>query len=151
MTFRTFSKIYGIAGLRVGYGMGHPDIVETLMKAKLPFEPNSLAQAAALGALDDDEFLNKSLDLNNEGYEFFRNELMPFEDKGKLRFIPSSANFIMLDLFSESKVEMVNGILLSKGVIIRPLRPFGLPSCIRITMGLMKENQAFISEFRKLI
>jgi histidinol-phosphate aminotransferase len=151
VTFRTFSKIYGIAGLRVGYGMGHPDIVATLMKAKLPFEPNSLAQAAALGALDDDEFLNKSLALNNEGYEFFRNELIPFEDKGKLRFVPSSANFIMLDLFSEAKVEMVNGILLSKGVIIRPLKPFGLPNCIRITMGLMKENKAFISEFRKLI
>jgi len=151
VTFRTFSKIYGIAGLRVGYGMGHPEIVATLMKAKLPFEPNSLAQAAALGALDDDEFINKSINLNNEGYDFFRNKLMSFEDKGKLKFIPSYANFVMLDLFSESIVEMVNGKLLSKGVIIRPLKPFGLPNCIRITMGLMKENQAFISELRKLI
>ncbi|MCI0473014.1 MAG: aminotransferase class I/II-fold pyridoxal phosphate-dependent enzyme, partial [Ignavibacteria bacterium] len=151
VTFRTFSKIYGIAGLRVGYGMGHPEIVATLMKAKLPFEPNSLAQAAALGALDDDDFLNKSLNLNNEGYEFFRNKLLPFEDKGKLKFIPSSANFIMLDLFSESKAEMINKKLLSKGVIIRPLKPFGLPNCIRITLGLMKENQAFIDEFENLI
>lgn len=151
VTFRTFSKIYGIAGLRVGYGMGHPEIIATLMKAKLPFEPNSLAQAAAIGALDDDDFLNESVNLNKEGYDFFKSELFPYQEKGSLRFIPSFANFIMIDLFSESKVEMLNGKLLSRGVIIRPLKPFGLPDCIRITMGLMKENKAFITEFKKII
>lgn len=150
ITFRTFSKIYGIAGLRIGYGMAHEDIVTTLMKAKLPFEPNSLAQAAALGALDDDDFLVKSVKLNNEGYEYFRNELSGLEEKGKLKLIPTHANFIMLDLFSEEKVEYVNDSLLSKGVIIRPLKPFGLANCIRITMGLKNENEAFIKEFNKL-
>jgi len=151
ITFRTFSKIYGIAGLRIGYGMAHPEIVTTLMKAKLPFEPNSLAQAAAIGALDDDEFLTKSVELNSEGYEYFKSELLPLEEQGKLKLIPTYANFVMLDLFSDEKVIEVNDKLLSKGVIIRPLKPFGLGNCIRITMGLMKENEAFIKEFKKII
>jgi histidinol-phosphate aminotransferase len=150
ITFRTFSKIYGIAGLRIGYAMGQEDIITTLMKAKLPFEPNTLAQAAALGALDDDAFLNKSIELNNHGYEYFKRELADLEKKGNLKLIPTYANFIMLDLFSEEKVNMLNETLLSRGVIIRPLKPFGLANCIRITMGLMNENEAFIREFKKL-
>jgi len=150
VTFRTFSKIYGIAGLRAGYAMGHSDIIKTLMKAKLPFEPNTLAQAAATGALDDDEFLLKSVKLNSAGYEYFKTELAELEKKGALKLIPTYANFIMLDLFSEEKVNSVNETLLSRGVIIRPLKPFGLANCIRITMGLMNENQAFIREFKKL-
>ncbi|MDD5361176.1 MAG: histidinol-phosphate transaminase [Ignavibacteria bacterium] len=151
VTFRTFSKIYGIAGLRIGYAMGQEDIVTTLMKSKLPFEPNTLAQAAALGALDDDAFLNKSIELNNHGYEYFKRELAGLEIKGSLKLIPSYANFIMLDLFSEEKVNTVNETLLSRGVIIRPLKPFGLANCIRVTMGLMNENEAFIREFKKLL
>jgi histidinol-phosphate aminotransferase len=151
VTFRTFSKIYGIAGLRVGYSMGHPEIISTLMKSKLPFEPNSLAQAAAIGALDDDEFLIKSVNMNNDGYELLKKELIPFENKGTFRFVPSFSNFVMLDLFSESRVQSINEKLLSKGVIIRPLKPFGLPNCLRITIGLQKENQAFLKEFKELI
>jgi len=131
--------------------MAHPEIVTTLMKAKLPFEPNSLAQAATIGALDDDEFLMKSVELNSEGYEYFKSELLPLEERGKLKLIPTFANFVMLDLFSDEKVNEVNEKLLSKGVIIRPLKPFGLGNCIRITMGLMKENEAFIKEFKKII
>ncbi len=150
VTFRTFSKIYGIAGLRAGYAMGHSDIISTLMKAKLPFEPNTLAQAAAAGAIDVDEFIVKSVKLNSAGYEYFKAELAELEKKGALKLIPTYANFILLDLFSEEKVNSVNETLLSRGVIIRPLKPFGLANCIRITMGLMNENQAFIREFKKL-
>ena len=150
ITLRTFSKIYGIAGLRIGYGFAHEFIVETLMKTKLPFEPNSLAQAAAVGALDDDDFIDKSLALNKKGLEYFLGELKPFEVKGLLRIIPTYANFLMLDMFSEEKVAEINQKLLRQGVIIRPLKAFGLGNCLRITMGLMKENEAFIREFKKL-
>lgn len=151
ITLRTFSKIYGIAGLRVGYGFAHEYIVETLMKTKLPFEPNTLAQAAATGALDDDDFIEKSIKLNVQGYKYFLQELRPIEEKGKLKIIPSYANFVMLDLFNSERVAEINSKLLQKGVIIRPLTAFGLPHCIRITMGLMKENEAFIKEFRKIV
>jgi histidinol-phosphate aminotransferase len=151
VTLRTFSKVYGIAGLRIGYGFAHEFIVATLMKAKLTFEPHILAQAAAMGALDDDEFLDKSLKLNKQGYDYFLGELKPLEDKGILKIIPSHANFIMLDLFSEEKVSDINVKLLQKGVIIRPLKAFGLGNCLRVTMGLMKENKAFVREFKKLI
>ena len=151
ITLRTFSKIYGIAGLRVGYGFAHDFVVETLMKTKLPFEPNTLAQAAATGALDDDDFIDKSITLNQEGYKYFLDELKPLEEKGKLKIIPSYANFVMLDLFSADRVQDINLKLLQRGVIIRPLTAFGLPNCIRITMGLMKENEAFIREFNKII
>ena len=151
ITLRTFSKIYGIAGLRIGYGFAHDFIVETLMKAKLPFEPNTLAQAAAIGALTDDDFIDKSLKLNQKGYDYFLGELKPYEEKGLLKIIPSCANFLMLDIFSEEKVNDINQKLLRKGVIIRPLKAFGLPNCLRITMGLMKENEAFIREFKNII
>ncbi len=151
ITLRTFSKIYGIAGLRIGYGFAHEFIVETLMKTKLPFEPNTLAQAAAVGALDDDDFITKSVTLNKQGYEYFLGELKPYEEKGLFKIIPSYANFLMLDLFSEEKVSDINQKLLRKGVIIRPLKAFGLGNCLRITMGLMKENEAFIREFKSIL
>ena len=121
------------------------------MKTKLPFEPNTLAQAAAAGALDDDEFISKSLKLNKQGYEYFLGELKPSEEKGIINIIPSQANFLMLDMFSEEIVADINQKLLRQGVIIRPLKAFGLGNCLRITMGLMKENETFIREFKKLI
>jgi len=151
VTLRTFSKIYGIAGLRIGYGFADEFVVATLMKAKLTFEPHILAQAAAIGALDDDEFIDKSIKLNKQGYDYLVGELKPLEEKGLLRIIPSFANFIMIDLFSEEKVSGINQKLLQRGVIIRPLKAFGLGNCLRITMGLMKENEAFIREFKKLV
>lgn len=151
ITLRTFSKIYGIAGARIGYGFAHADIVSTIMKVKLPFEPNSLAQAGAIGALDDDEFLEKSRALNAGGYEYFRKELNDLHKEGKIVFVPSYANFVLLKLESEEKVNFINSSLLKEGVIIRPLKPFGLADCIRVTMGLRKENEAFIKSFKKYI
>lgn len=151
ITLRTFSKIYGIAGLRIGYGFAHEFIVETLMKTKLPFEPNTLAQAAATGAIEDDDFIERALTLNKQGLEYFLGELKPYEEKGVLKIIPTYANFLMLDMLSEEKVADINQKLLRQGVIIRPLKAFGLGNCLRITMGLMKENEAFIREFIKLL
>jgi histidinol-phosphate aminotransferase len=151
ITLRTFSKIYGIAGARIGYGFGHKVLMETLMKVKLPFEPGNMAQAGAVGALDDIDFINKSKKLNKEGYKYFIEELSKISDEKNFKIIPSFANFLMLDLGSPERVNKINESLLREGVIIRPLIAFGLPHCIRITMGLKEENEAFINSFKKFI
>ena len=147
ITLRTFSKIYGIAGARVGYGFAHEELVQNIMKVKLPFEPSNLAQAGAIAALDDDEFVNKALDVHNKGYQYLTNEF----DKMNLHWIPSYSNFVMIDFGTEEKVNYLNENLLKEGIIIRPLKPFGLPHCIRITVGLEEENNAFIRSLRKFV
>ena len=126
-------------------------MIFALMKTKLPFEPNTLAQVAATGAIGDDDFIDKALALNKQGLDYFLGELKPYEEKGLFKIVPTYANFLMLDMFSEEKVTDINQKLLRQGVIIRPLKAFGLGNCLRITMGLMKENEAFIREFKKLI
>ena len=151
ITLRTFSKIYGIAGARIGYGFGHKDLMETIMKVKLPFEPGNMAQAGAIAALDDSDFINKSKTLNKEGYKYFIDELTKIAKDKDFKIIPSYANFLMLDLGSPERVNHINNSLLKEGVIIRPLIAFGLPHCIRITMGLKEENEAFIKSFIKYI
>jgi len=151
ITLRTFSKIYGIAGARIGYGFGNKELMETIMKVKLPFEPGNLAQAGAIAALDDDDFLKKSKKLNKDGYKYFVEELDNIAVEKNFKIIPSRANFLMLDLGSAERVNQINESLLKEGVIIRPLIAFGLPHCIRITMGLKEENEAFISSFKKFI
>lgn len=151
ITLRTFSKIYGIAGARIGYGFGQKELMETIMKVKLPFEPGNMAQAGAVAALDDIDFINKSKKLNKEGYEFFLEELGKISKEKNFKIIPSYANFLMLDLGNPDRVNKINESLLREGVIIRPLVAFGLPHCIRITIGLKEENEAFINSFRKFI
>jgi histidinol-phosphate aminotransferase len=147
ITLRTFSKIYGIAGARIGYGFAHEELIHNIMKVKLPFEPGNLAQAGAIAALDDDEFVNKSLDVHNNGYEYLTGEF----DKMDLKWIPSYSNFVMVDFGAEEEVNILNEILLKEGIIIRPLKPFGLPNCVRITIGLEEENFAFIHALKKFI
>lgn len=151
LTLRTFSKIYGIAGARIGYGFGNKELIETIMKVKLPFEPGNLAQSGAIGALDDIDFINKSRKLNNEGYNYFTDELDKISKEKNFKLIPSYTNFLMLDLGTAERVTKINESLLKEGVIIRPLIAFGLPHCIRITMGLKEENEAFITSFKKYI
>jgi histidinol-phosphate aminotransferase len=146
ITLRTFSKIYGIAGIRIGYGFADEEIVQTLMKVKLPFEPGNLAQAGAIGALDDNEFIEKSKLLNQTGYKLLTKDL----DALNYKVIPSYANFLMIDLNTEEAVNSMNQYMLQKGVIIRPLKPFGLPHCIRVTVGTEKENMAFLNALRTL-
>lgn len=151
LTLRTFSKIYGIAGARIGYGFGSKRLIETIMKVKLPFEPGNLAQAGAIGALSDTEFIEKSKSLNKKGYDYFFKELSSLSKEKNFKVIPSYANFIMLDLGTPERVNSINESLLKQGVIIRPLVAFGLPHCIRITMGLDEENTAFINAFKRFI
>src|SRR5450755_2655097 len=136
ITLRTFSKIYGLAGIRIGYGFAHEDLIANLLKVKLPFEPSSLAQAAGIGALADREFLHHSLELNARGLKYFSSALT---DLG-LEVVPSDANFIMLSLARPEEVRALTKGLLREGVIVRPLGAFGLPQCIRISTGTDEEN-----------
>lgn len=137
ITLRTFSKIYGLAGLRVGYGFAHEDLIANLLKVKLPFEPSSLAQVAGIAALDDREFVHRSLELNARGRRFLTAELrgMGFEVVG------SETNFVMMPLDSAETAKWMTEELLRRGVIVRPLGAFGLPHCLRISTGTDEENQ----------
>ncbi|TAK56060.1 MAG: histidinol-phosphate transaminase [Bacteroidetes bacterium] len=147
ITLRTFSKIYGLAGVRIGYGFAHEDLITNLLKVKLPFEPSTLAQAAGIGALRDKEFLHKSLEINSRGLEFLTHSL---KELG-LHIVPSEANFIMAVLDNEEEVNYIFEQLLRRGVVIRPLKAFGLPHCIRITVGLDEENRILVDALSKIL
>jgi histidinol-phosphate aminotransferase len=131
---RTFSKIYGLAGLRIGYGIGHPDLIAALEKTRQPFNINSIAQAAAIAALDDDEHVRKTRSNNFAGLEFFRRA---FRDL-KLEFVPSFANFILVRVGEGQKVF---DAMQKQGVIVRPMGGYQLPEWIRISVGSPKENE----------
>jgi histidinol-phosphate aminotransferase len=132
--------VYGLAGLRIGYGFAHAELIRNLLKVKLPFEPGTLSQAAGIAALDDTEFLEKTLANNREGRAYLERALAGLG----LKPAPSKANFVMFPLEDESKVNEVYTGMLRRGVIVRPLRGFGLPRCIRITVGTPDENRQAI-------
>ena len=137
ITLRTFSKIYGLAGVRIGYGFAHQDLIANLLKVKLPFEPSSLAQAAGVGALADKEFLHRSLELNARGLQLLTRS---FRDLG-ITVVPSEANFVMLALGSAEQAAQLTRELLIQGIIVRPLASFGLPNCVRVSTGTDEDNQ----------
>jgi len=147
ITLRTFSKAYGLAGVRVGYGFAHEHFISNLMKIKLAFEPSSLALAAGTAALDDIEFLERTLHLNRQGLKYFY-EL--FERHG-IRYLKSHANFVTIILDSEEEVNRLYDRLLRRGVIVRPLKAFGLPNCIRVSTGLEQENEFFAGALEKVL
>jgi histidinol-phosphate aminotransferase len=142
---RTFSKAYGLAGLRVGYMVCHPELVAVLNRVREPFNCNSLALAAAEAALDDEDYLNQAVELNRR--EMARYEAF-FQEKG-LKYIPSRANFITLDLQREAGP--VYEALLREGVIVRPIAGYGLPTCLRISIGLEHENQRCLEALAKVL
>ncbi len=147
ITLRTFSKVYGLAGIRIGYGFAHDVLITNLLKVKLPFEPSTLAQVAGIAALSDHDFLSRSLNVNTRGKSYL---LPALRDLG-LTVLPAEANFVMVPLASESAVQHVYGELLKLGVIIRPLRAFGLPHCIRITIGTQNENERLADSMKKAL
>ncbi len=147
ITLRTFSKAYGLAGLRIGYGFAHANLICNLMKVKLPFEPGIPAQAAGLAAMGDRAFVQKYIELNKDGLNFF---YQLFDELG-LRYLKSYANFVTL-IFNDNKtVEKINDKLLKRGVIVRPLAAFGLPNCIRVNTGLTNENEYFAESLKKIL
>lgn len=141
ITLRTFSKAYGLASARVGYGFGHAGLISMLLKVKLPFEPSGPSEAAALGALEDREFVLRTVANNARGLAYFNRHLPAMG----LRVIPSAGNFVMVELESAEQAKAAFEGLLRRGVIVRPMAATGLSSCLRISVGTMAENEALIS------
>jgi histidinol-phosphate aminotransferase len=141
ITLRTFSKAYGLAGMRVGYGFAHEDLITQLLKIKLPFEPSALAQAAAMAALKDADFVERTLDLNARSLRMLSTGL---QELG-FRVVPSYANFLMVPLESAEAASALTEQLLEQGVIIRPLAAFGLPHAVRISTGTIEETELCLS------
>jgi histidinol-phosphate aminotransferase len=147
ITLRTFSKVYGLAGIRIGYGFAHEELIKNVLKVKLPFEPSTLAQAAGIGALADKEFLHRSLELNARGIRYLTESL---KNLG-LEVVISEANFVMIVLDEGEQACHVNEKLLEQGVIVRPLSRFGLPNCLRISTGRDSENERCVEVMRKAL
>jgi histidinol-phosphate aminotransferase len=141
---RTFSKIHGLAGLRLGYGIGHPDIIAAFEKVRQPFNINSLAQVAALAALDDSAHQERTRQNNAAGLRFFERG---FRELG-LEFIPSAANFILVRVGDGQRVFRA---LQGKGVITRPMGGYRLPEWIRISVGTPAENERCLAEFGRVM
>src|ERR1039457_7290847 len=145
ITLRTFSKAYGLAGARIGYGFAHEELIRNLLKVKLPFEPSTPAQAAGIAALSDKEFLHRSLELNARGLRYLTEGLRELG----LPPAPSEANFVMIAMASEGEASRVFEELLSQGVVVRPLQAFGLPNCLRISTGTDEDNRFCMEAFRR--
>jgi len=139
---RTFSKIYGLAGLRIGYGIGHADFIAALEKIRQPFNINLLAQVAALAALDDVEHVRKTRQNNLSGLEFFSRACREL----KLEFVPSHANFILVRVGNGGKVF---DAMQRQGVIVRPMGGYQLPEWIRISIGTPQENERCLAALKK--
>jgi histidinol-phosphate aminotransferase len=137
ITLRTFSKVYGLAGARIGYGFAHEDLIANLLKVKLPFEPGTLSQAAGIAALEDRSFLHSSLEANARGMQMVTRS---FEKMG-IEWVPSQANFVMTVWPTAEDAAALVEALLRQGVIVRPLSEWGLPRCVRITIGSEVQNR----------
>lgn len=138
---RTFSKIYGLAGLRIGYGIAGAHIIKEMEKVRQPFNVNTLAQRAALAALEDERHIEKAKAVNERGKRFL---YRAFESL-KIQYVPTEANFIYIILKNETASEMYDA-LLKEGVIVRPMGPHA----IRVTIGLHRENKRLIEAIKKI-
>jgi histidinol-phosphate aminotransferase len=142
LILRTFSKVFGLAGLRIGYGIATREVIDTLYKVRMAFNTNSVAQAAALAAWDDREHVQKSVTLNRVEREFLYRELT----KRRLKYVPSYANFILIEL--ERPAGEVTSALLRHGVIVRPA--WGCPACMRVSIGTHEQNMAFLASLDRV-
>jgi histidinol-phosphate aminotransferase len=142
---RTFSKAYGLAGLRIGYGVSSPEIIKYMEAVRDPFNVNSLAQVGAIAALKDKDFLSKSKKAVREGKKFLYSELKAIG----ARYVPSVTNFILIELGPKSGE--VAERLLKKGVIVRNMKSWGMENFMRVTVGKEGENKRFIRELKKII
>jgi len=147
ITLRTFSKVYGLAGARIGYGLAHHDLIANMNKNKLPFEPGTMAQAAGIGALADKEFLHRSLELNSRSIRYLTHAFRDME----LEVVPSEANFVMLAMPGPQAAEHFYGEMLRQGIILRWLKSFGMPDCVRISTGTDEQNRACVEAAQKVL
>jgi histidinol-phosphate aminotransferase len=145
---RTFSKAYGLAGLRVGFGIAQPVLTDLLNRIRQPFNVNSLAQAAAVAALGDDAYLQKSAAINAEGYA----QLTAAFAQMSIEYVPSFGNFVLFRAGTDDGAgARVNLALLKKGIIVRPVGNYGLPQWLRVSIGLPQENAAFINTLKAVL
>jgi histidinol-phosphate aminotransferase len=145
IVLRTFSKIYALASLRIGYGVASPDLIALVSRTREPFNVNSMAQFAAVAALQDREHLELSRKVNSKGKTFL---YQAFEDMN-LNYIPTEANFIMVDTGKDSKLLFQK--MLRKGVIVRTGDIFGMDTYLRVTIGTMEQNQRFIKALKECL
>jgi histidinol-phosphate aminotransferase len=141
VSLRTFSKLHGLAGLRVGYGVGEPAVVDVLRRVRQPFNVNALAQVAALAALDDEPHERRTLATNREGLAVLRAGL----DALGVAYVPSAANFLLVETGDGAAHYEA---LLRRGVITRPMGVYGFPHHLRVTVGLPAENERFLTSLR---
>ncbi len=144
VVLRTFSKIQGLASLRVGYGIARKEIIDVLGKTRQPFNSNGIAQAGALAGLRDDEHQQKTRELTWQGRDFLQRE---FAALG-LEFVPSHANFVLVKV-GDGKA--IFAALMKKGVIVRDMAAYSLPEWIRVSVGTMPQNERFLNELRALL
>jgi len=143
VVLRTFSKIQGLANLRIGYGLAKPELIEVLGKTRQPFNTNGIAQAGALAGLADDEHQRKTREITIQGRNFLQKE---FTEMG-LDYVPSFANFVLVCVRDGKAVFQA---LMKKGIIVRDMTSYGLPEWIRVSIGTMEQNRRFLEELQRL-
>ena len=143
VVLRTFSKIQGLANLRIGYGLAAPEIVEVLHRARQPFNANGIAQAGALAGMRDKPHMEATRRVTDEGRNFLQAEFLDMD----LEFVPSHANFVLVRVGDGKKVFEA---LLRRGIIVRAMGSYGLPEWIRVSVGTMPQNKTFVAELREL-
>jgi len=141
---RTFSKIYGLAGLRLGYGIAHPELVDMMNRVRAPFNVSTLAQVAGVAALDDDEHVRRVRQVNREGLAYLRHS---FAGMG-LEVVPSWANFVLVRVGNAPRIYEA---LLREGVIVRPVGFYGFPEHVRVTVGLPEENERLVATLMRVL
>lgn len=141
---RTFSKIQGLASLRIGYGIARPEMIQVLQKARQPFNVNGLAQAAALAGLEDEEHRRETKRITDEGRAYLQKEFTAM----KLRFVPSAANFVLVNVGDGAKIFRA---LLDRHIIVRALKGYHLPEWVRISVGTMEQNRRCIAALREVL
>lgn len=145
IVLRTFSKIYALSGLRIGYGIADEEIISYLNRVKPPFNATRLAQAAALASLESDDFKNESSALNCKNKEKLLKQLQALD----VKVVPSETNFLMF--FPGVDIQELNGKLMKEGVIVRPLAGFGVPDAMRVTVGFEDDNNFFVEKLEKVL
>ncbi len=145
LVLRTFSKIYGLAGARVGYGFARSEIIAAMNKVREAFNCNSIAQAGAIAALDDDDFVQRTLEMNRNALKIL---YAGFNEMG-LPFVNSTTNFVLVDFLKDGN-EVFNG-LLRRGVIVRPMRGYDLPNCARVSTSYERDMHYFLDNLKKVL
>jgi histidinol-phosphate aminotransferase len=141
VVLRTFSKIVGLAGLRIGYGVAQKECIDLLQRVRQPFNTNAIAQVGALAALDDAAHIRRTKALTKRGLAYLNNEFKRL----KLEYVPSCANFVLVKVGDGDEICRA---LQRRGVIVRPMRGYKMPAWIRVTTGTMEENRRFIGALK---